>query len=321
MKAPIFWKKKSFISFLLYPISIVYNLLYKLRCLINFKKYKSEIPVICIGNLVVGGAGKTPSAIFVSKILKKNEKTFCFLSKGYKGTIEKPTRVDLESHTAKDVGDEPLLLAEYGDTYVSKNRVQGLKYINSLAGKYDYIIMDDGLQNPTFEKDFSIAVINGKYGFGNEMLFPSGPLRETLKSAKNKINRVFIIDSDENKIADLCKKYKIKYVRLKTKYVLQKVFYDLDFIAFSGIGDTQKFFDSLDECSIKTIKNISFQDHYMYHNSDIEILMDMTDNWSHGLITTKKDWVRLKKKYRDDILYLDMYLELSKKHKDYGKKF
>lgn len=317
MNTPFFWRRINIISILLYPVSIIYNLSYRFRCFINFKKYKSKTPVICIGNLVVGGAGKTPTALFVSKFLRRNGKSYCFLSKGYKGNIKNPTRVDLNSHTAKDVGDEPLLLAEYGDTYVSKNRVDGLKYINSLIGKYDYIIMDDGLQNPTFEKDYSIVVINGKSGFGNNMLFPSGPLRERLRSIKNKIDMVAIIDEDCHGIVNLCKKYNLRYSLLETKYNLQKYLYENRFIAFSGIANPNKFFDSLDECSIKTVKNVTFPDHYLFHNADIEILIDMTKNWKYKLITTKKDWVRLKKKYRDNIFYFDMYLKLSNKHKNY----
>lgn len=317
MKTPSFWRNINIISILLYPLSIIYNLVYRFRCFINNKnKYESNIPVICIGNLVMGGAGKTPTAIFVSKFLKKMNKTYCFLSKGYKGNITKPTRVDLNSHLASDVGDEALLLAEHGDTYISKNRVEGLKYINSLVGKYDYIIIDDGLQNPTFKKDYSIIVVNGKFGFGNNMLFPSGPLRDRLKNVKEKIDRVIIIDKDKNKIIDLCEKYKIKYSFLESVFNLQKSFCERKFIAFSGIANPEKFFDSLEECSIKTIENIKFPDHYMYQDSDIEKLMEMTDNWNYGLITTKKDWIRLKKKYRDDIFYLNMYLKVMKKSKE-----
>ena len=316
MKTPSFWKSKNIISILLYPISLLYHLGYKVRCAINYKKYKSETPVICVGNLVMGGAGKTPTAIFISKFLKKMNKTYCFLSKGYTGNITKPTRVDLNSHTSKDVGDEPLLLAEYGDVYISKNRVEGLKYINSLVGKYDYIIMDDGLQNPTFIKDYSVIVVNGKFGFGNNMLFPSGPLRDKLKNMKGKVNRVIIIDRDEYGITKLCKKYKLKCSYLETKFNIQKIMLERKFIAFSGIANTDKFFNSLDECLMNTVERITFPDHHNFHNTDIEILVDMTDNWNYGLITTKKDWVRLKKKHRDDILYLDMSLRLAKKKRE-----
>ena len=321
MRTPFFWKNINIISIVLYPLSILYGIGYRLRCLLNFKKYKSETPVICIGNLVAGGAGKTPTALFVSKFLRRNGKTYCFLSKGYKGKIEKPTRVDLNSHNAREVGDEPLLLAEYGDTYVAKNRVEGLKYINSLAGKYDCIIMDDGLQNPTFEKDYSIVVVNGKSGFGNNMLLPAGPLRERLRSVKNKVDMVAIIDEDRHNIADLCKKYGIRYTFLETKYNLKKFLYENKFIAFSGIANPDKFFDSLDECSVKTLDYVTFPDHHIFRNCEIEMLIDMAKGWKYKLITTKKDWVRLKKKYRDDIFYFDMYLKLSNKHKRYEQAY
>lgn len=310
MLTPKFWQKNSLVSVALLPLAMVYNFFYRTRCFLNRKPYKSEIPIICIGNLVIGGAGKTPTAVAIAKILKKRNKTFCFLSKGYKGLIKKPTRVDLNSHRAIDVGDEPLILANHGDVYVSHNRVEGLKYINNLVGKYDYIIMDDGLQNPTFFKNIAVAVVNGKYGFGNGLLFPAGPMRETLKQARLEIDRVLILDNDECNIKEKCDKLNIRYDFGEIKTNLLKVFYQNKFVAFSGIANPQKFFDTLEECCIKVINKISYQDHYFFSQKDLDYMYNLAENNGCRLLTTEKDWVRLKKEDRERILYLEIFIRI-----------
>ena len=118
MKTPKFWNNKNIVAFLLLPLSMLYYFIYKLRCFINFNPYNSKIPVICVGNIVAGGAGKTPTAIEIAKILKQNNKTFCFLSKGYGGKFKGVVKLDNNS-IAEVVGDEPLLLFEFGDVFVS----------------------------------------------------------------------------------------------------------------------------------------------------------------------------------------------------------
>lgn len=329
MKTPRFWNNKNIVAFLLLPLSILYYLIYKLRCFVNFNPYKSKIPVICVGNIVAGGAGKTPTAIEIAKMLKQNNKTFCFLSKGYGGKFEGVVKLDNNS-IAEVVGDEPLLLFEYGDVFVSKNRVKGLKYINNNCN-YDYIIIDDGLQNPTFIKDKIVLVIDGKFGFGNGFILPAGALRDKFENIYKKVDVVILNNGNNKHIQDLCNKYNIKIIQ--SKIVADNVddFKNKEYVAFCGLGRPEKFKNTLLENEIKLKDFIAFEDHYKYTDKDIEKLHELMYNpipliyeqdvifgdMSMGeinitpyLITTKKDWVKLSNKNKQKTKYLDIHIEL-----------
>lgn len=306
MKTPRFWKDTNFFSILLWPLSLLYSFFYKLRCLINFRPYKSKIPVVCIGNLTAGGSGKTPLAIEIAKILKNNGKSFCFLSKGYGGDFKGIKKVEINDDFLV-VGDEPLILAKYGDTFISKNRVNGLKYINN-SFKYDYIIMDDGLQNPTFLKDIVILVINGAFGFGNNMFLPAGPLRDKLKYIYNKVDLVVINGEDKENIKELCKEYELPFTETKIKANIANVDLSVEYVAFCGLGLPEKFRTTLEENNIKIKDFIIFEDHHKYTSLDIEKIKG-----NSNLITTEKDWVKLNLQDKKDIKYLDIFLEIENK--------
>jgi tetraacyldisaccharide 4'-kinase len=157
VKAPKFWQKKSFISYSLLPLSYLYRLAGFLHYLFTIPKKISK-PVVCIGNVVAGGSGKTPIAIKIGEMLQELNYDFAYLSRGYGGSINDFTLVDKKLHSALEVGDEPLLLAEIFSTYIANNRVLAAEKIASMTNK-KLIIMDDGLQNPSIIKDFSILVI------------------------------------------------------------------------------------------------------------------------------------------------------------------
>lgn len=307
MKTPLFWNKKSIKSYLLLPLAYIYYMIYKIRCLINKTPYKSKIKVICIGNIVVGGAGKTPIAIEVAKICKENNKKFCFLSKGYGGNFKDVLKLDKNS-TSEIVGDEPLLLFKYGDVFVSKNRINGLKYIENNFN-YDYIIVDDGLQNPTFYKDKIILVIDGNFGFGNGFILPAGPLRETFKNVYKKTDLVIINNKINNYISNLCKQYNVK--NINTNIVIDNIdeLKNKEFIAFCGIGRPEKFKQTLIDNDIKIKDFIIFEDHYKYKDVDIEKMLIN----GYNLITTTKDYVKINDKYKNKIYFVDIHIELNKK--------
>ena len=166
LKAPRFWYKKNdtLISNSLYPFSLLFRLGTKIRTVLSSKK-ESALPVICIGNIVVGGAGKTPVAIKMGELLKKNGYNPHFVSKGY-GGIERNNILVKEWHSAKSVGDDPLLLSEIATTWIGLDRKKSFELASENGA--DCIVMDDGFQNPTLQKDFSIIVINGEQGFGNK---------------------------------------------------------------------------------------------------------------------------------------------------------
>ncbi len=308
MKTPKFWKSINFISILLWPLSLLYFISYKIRCLINFRPYKSKIPIICIGNLIAGGSGKTPLAIEIAKILKNNNKNYCFLSKGYGGNFKGIKKVDINDNFLI-VGDEALILVKYGDTFISKNRVKGLKYINENFN-YDYIIMDDGLQNPTFLKHIVILVINGSFGFGNNMFLPAGPLRDRLKYIYNKVDLVVINGDDEENITELCEEYDLPFTKVKIKANIENIDLNEEYKAFCGIGIPEKFKKTLEENNIKIKDFMVFEDHYKYTKLDIE---KFKNDDKISLITTEKDWVKLDLESKKNIKYLDIFLQFKNK--------
>ena len=315
LKTPKFWEEKSLIAYILLPFSWIYYFFYRLRCLINFKPYRSVVPVICVGNLTIGGSGKTPVAIEIAKILNEKKLNFCFLSKGYKGKFEGVKKVNNIFYNANETGDEAILLSEYGDTFISKDRIEGLKFINNKLKekKYDFIIMDDGLQNPTFIKDKIILVVDGKYGFGNGFILPAGALRDKVNLfKKKKIDLLIIINKDLKNIATLAAINSLETVEtsviVNEKNTNSK---NKDFLAFAGIAHPQKFFDTLDSIPFNIKKKISYPDHYYFTPEDLKKLYAEDLN----LITTKKDWVRLSEEDRAKIEYLEIELALDSKSK------
>ncbi|MDR1498874.1 MAG: tetraacyldisaccharide 4'-kinase [Rickettsiales bacterium] len=307
MRTPRFWRTKNITSILLYPLGVAYYLCYKIRCCINFRPYKSRIPVICIGNLIAGGSGKTPTAIEIAKELRAKKVRYCFLSKGYGGKFNGILQVSGQD-TAEKVGDEAMIMCEYGDTFISKDRVNGLKYINENFD-YDHIIMDDGLQNPTFIKDKIILVVDGVFGFGNGFILPAGALREKFSNVRNRVDTVVINGEDRHNISLLCNKYNITCINSRIRAEVGDNLLKNEYVAFCGLGMPEKFEKTLVENNIKVVKFIPFGDHYNYTERDIESLK----KYGHKLLTTKKDWVRLTDRYRKEIEYLDIYLDFGDK--------
>ena len=199
MKTPIFWnQKKSIISLLLIPFSYIWLL----ASFLNKKKPKKfNIPVIKIGNVVAGGAGKTPTVISLSKKLINSKIDTHIILKGYKSSATKSIQVKTDLHTYKEVGDEALLCAACATTWVGKNRSESIN--NAINNGADLVILDDGLQDESILSNLNIIVFNGYQGIGNGRIIPSGPMRENMSKAINKSNLALIIDKDKNNIAKL----------------------------------------------------------------------------------------------------------------------
>ena len=306
LKAPNFWHKKNLISCLLYPFSVIYLLGYFFSYY-SKKSHKINKPIICIGNLVAGGAGKTPVAIALGKILKELNIDFAYLSIGYGRKVKKSILVDRKKHNSREVGDESLLLSEIATTFVAKDRFVGAKTIVEKLKK-DLIIMDDGLQNNVLKKDLSILIIDGNYVFGNNFIIPAGPLREPIFIGIKKADLIVVIGEDKKQIIkDFCINKKV--IKAKIKTINHKEFAKKSVVAFCGIGRPKKFFDSLVQNSIDVVDKISYSDHYQYKKRDIEQMIDLAKKKNSILITTKKDWVRLDKIYQEQINYLDIEIE------------
>jgi len=253
-----------------------------------------EKPVICVGNLTAGGAGKTPVALSLCDILKERGHNPHFLTRGYGGTETGPLQVAPSRDTALDVGDEALLLVEKAPTWVSINRALGAQQAFDTGASI--VILDDGFQNPSFYKDFSIVAADGAVGFGNGRIFPAGPLRESLSFGLSRANAVVMIGEDRTGAAEQIRAVAPDMPILRARYVPEESNIDLagkTVYAFAGIGRPQKFKDSLIEAGAQLEGWGSFPDHFAYVEEDLKELMAAAEAASAVVVTTAKDYVRV----------------------------
>lgn len=294
MEPPKFWNVPgSVCSKLLKPLSFLWSFGVSIR----FKKakpYHPPIPVICVGNLTVGGTGKTPVCLAIARIMYKNKRTFFFLNHGYKAHLSN-VLVDLKQHSAYDVGDEAVLLAVYAPTVVDSHRARGAQLAIKKGAKC--IIMDDGFQNPSLIKTFSFIVVDGQKGFGNECVMPAGPLREPILKGLKRADAIVIAGHDEWGVKFYLKRNKIDLPVFTGHFEPDmKSIGDLvgkDVLAFAGIGRPQKFFDSLKKSNINPVKTECYPDHYAYTRFDIERLFKKAEGLP--IVTTTKDAVKIPK--------------------------
>ncbi len=281
-----FWNKRGVLNFILLPFSGFYLLFH----LINFYRRRPKsvaAKVICLGNITVGGAGKTPLAIALGKALLKRGSKIAFISRGYKGALSSatPVRVDAYKHTFKEVGDEPLLLAQVAPTYICRNRYLAARMAEEDGA--DIIIMDDGLQNNTLVKDINILVCDGNYGLGNGFILPAGPLREPVSFVSQRIDYVFCYD----------KKFQFtdkKTFQGKTE-VVTKGLQGKRFIALCGIATPEKFLTSLRQSGAVVVAKFIFPDHHPFSEVEIASVLAAAREHKAQIITTAKDYVRLPK--------------------------
>lgn len=306
MRAPDFWRHDGLLPLLLSPASAIWRRRAAAR-IAKATPVKVAAPVICIGNAVAGGAGKTPVALAVGESLIRQGGTPHFLSRGYGGSLSGPVRVEPAQHAARDVGDEPLLLARHAPTWVAHDRVAGAKA--AVAAGAATIVMDDGFQNPSLFKDISILVVDGVYGFGNGRVMPAGPLREALDDAVDRADAVAIIGADQCGIETLLGAGK---PILGARFVPSVEDDDLSgkpVVAFAGIGRPEKFFETLAGMGCELVATRSFADHHPYTTDEIMRLIDRAATAGAVPVTTEKDAMRLPGDARDMIRALRVTLE------------
>jgi tetraacyldisaccharide 4'-kinase len=314
-KTPQFWlHKKSFISLIMLPLSLLYKIGFLLKK--NFvKTQKVDLPIICIGNIIAGGAGKTPVALALGEFFKENNFDFCYLTRGYKSKNNKVLMIENPSQfNVEEVGDEAKLLAEIAPTCVAKNRYLGYKKIVENK-KYRAIIMDDGLQNFQLEYDIKILVIDSKIAFGNKRLIPSGPMRQNLSEVAKNIDLFVIIGQKNMQIEEeiLQQNPVAKILSAQISASNLDKFINKNILAFCGIAYPQKFFDFIKNIGLNLVENNIFEDHYQYKNEDLERLYQQALSKNLKLITTKKDWVKFPKNFQEKIDYLDIKLDFDNK--------
>ena len=294
MRAPDFWQQKSpgLIAFLLAPFGALYGAIAARR--MRRPGWASGVPVICVGNLTAGGAGKTPLAIEIAQMLIAMGEAPFFLSRGYGGDHRgAPLRVDPARHTAAVVGDEPLLLARVAPTIVCIDRVAGAKAaVDAGAG---VIVMDDGLQNPYLHKDLTFAAIDGGVGIGNGMCIPAGPLRAPLTTQISLVDAFVIVGggASGDRFAALGAAIPILRAHLVVDAKPGAQVSGQRVVAFAGIGRPEKFFDTLRAAGAEIAAQRAFPDHHRFTTAELDALTREAKSFGAILVTTQKDQVRL----------------------------
>ncbi len=289
MRAPQFWQNnRRGWAVILHPLGVLYAWLVWLRRIFTRPK-KLAVPVICIGNFTLGGAGKTPTIELCARLLRAAGHKPAILSRGFGGRLKEAIQV-LPTHKARDVGDEPFLLAQDNPVYIGADRAKSGAL--AIAAGYDILLKDDGFQNPALSHDKNLLVIDGARGLGNGLVFPAGPLRELLGHAVKRMDGLLIIGTAQHTsvkhLIDDCARSNIPCFFGAVKVCNpqpKKVF------AFSGIAYPQKFYDSLNECGYEIIGTHDFPDHYFFSEADAHMILQKTGDSIP--ITTAKDRVRL----------------------------
>jgi len=301
--APEFWARRGALSLLLAPLGCAYDAVGAMRRAVA-RPYRAKVPVICVGNLVAGGAGKTPIVVDLARRLAARGVAVHVLSRGYGGTLPGPVRVDPGRHDAAAVGDEPLMLARTAPTWVARDRAAGARAAEAAGAQA--ILMDDGLQNPTLGKDLSLVALDGGYGFGNGRVMPAGPLRESVARGLARSDAVVMLGADQTDAAAWLGAVPVLHAepRPSTANLAGRVL-----VAFTGIGRPQKFFDHFPQAGARLAAARGFPDHHRYTDRELAALVALAEKSGAGLVTTEKDWVRLAPAWRARVEYLPLTIE------------
>lgn len=297
MKTPAFWfYPPGHLARLLKPLGRAYYALGQLR---SGDPVHGPVPLIVVGNVVAGGAGKTPVVMALAELLKQRGLKVHLMAKGYGGQLKGPLQVK-DSHTAKDVGDEPLLLREIAPTFIGRDR--GAAYKLAVQGA-DIVISDDGMQSPRLAPDLLLLVVDGVLRFGNNCLIPAGPLREPLARALSRVDGVIQVGG-----------LAVDYVGLPLVLAdfVPKPAEELQgakIIAFAGIGQPEKFFATCNTSGARVLAAYPFADHHPYSEAEIKRLIAEAKSQNAVLVTTTKDMVRIPPHLRSEVRVIEGKLQ------------
>ena len=303
MKAPKFWYAPDSIKArLMTPLAYAFQAGALIRRVLA-RPYRASIPVICVGNVVAGGSGKTPTALALAALLQKHGQKPVFVTRGYGGAQKGPLRVDDAHHGPIDVGDEALLLSRQAPVWIGRNRVKAIREAEKFAS---HIIMDDGLQNPHIKPHLSLLVIDGAVGFGNGQMIPAGPLREPLSQALDRVAALLVVGDE--KIDGHGK----PLFRARLTPVIPDMFpRDASFLAFAGIGRPEKFYALCRKAGLKIAATKDFADHHSFSLKELEALDQKARSLGARLLTTEKDFVRLPPHFRKRVTTFPIQLEFA----------
>jgi tetraacyldisaccharide 4'-kinase len=295
---PKFWDKNntSFFSILFLPVALLIQLLAFIKCSLT-PVHKFSIPIICVGNIYLGGTGKTPVSIELYNILKKLNMTPVFIRKEY-----------------SSFNDEVNLQKKIGPIYQNKKRIKAID--NAIQNNANVAILDDGFQDYSVSKNLSIICFNENQWIGNGLTIPAGPLREKLSSLKRA--NLVIINGKKNNIIEkeiLKKNAEIKI--FYSRYIPENIqlFKNKNITAFAGIGNPENFFDLLKIYNLNIIKKIKFPDHYNYSKRELDNLIIKANDYKTILVTTEKDYFRIEESNRKNIYYLKVSTKIENKDK------
>ena len=296
LKKPKFWdhKKPSFFSYLLLPFSIILGLITKIKSKPKFSN--SKIKTICVGNIYIGGTGKTSLAIKIKEILDKNNIKACFIKKFYSNQT-----------------DEQKLLSKNGTLFSNLKRINALN--EAIAEGFEVAIFDDGLQDSSIKYDLEIVCFNNLNWIGNGLTLPSGPLRENINNLKSYEN-VFLNGNEESLIAikEQIKKINPNININSGKYTplnIGEFDKDQNYLVFSGIGNHKTFVEMLKNNKLKIVSDLEYPDHYQYSKRDFDEIIINAKKFNAHIITTEKDYLRLENLNRNEIFYVKSSLDIS----------
>lgn len=299
MRAPDFWAPGhgGILATLLAPIGVVVGAITAARAR-KAPTWTAPVPVICVGNAVMGGAGKTQISQDIADRLKAKGYTPHVIMRGYGGRLKGPVQVDPQQHRARDVGDEALLLAHTVPTWIARVRPGAARA--AVAAGADVIIMDDGFQNPTLAKTLSLLVIDAGFGFGNGHVFPAGPLRETAMAAYQRADAVCVIGTPDPAIPAIPNALP-RFDALTVPAPSAPAIKGQKIVAFAGIGRPGKFFQTLREGGADLIEAVSFPDHHPFSDADILACVEKAKASSAQVLTTEKDHVRVPERFQEQV--------------------
>ena len=296
LKKPKFWdyKKASLFSYLLLPISIILSIITKIKSKPKFSN--SKIKTICVGNIYIGGTGKTSLAIKIKEILDRSNVKVCFIKKFYVGQA-----------------DEQKLLSKNGTLFSDLKRITSLN--KAVSKGFEVAIFDDGLQDSSIKYDMEIVCFNNLNWIGNGLTLPSGPLRESINNLKFYEN-VFLNGNEESLIAikDQIKKINPNININSGKYTplnIGEFDKDQNYLVFSGIGNHKTFVEMLKNNKLKIVSDLEYPDHYQYSKKDLDEIIINAKKYNAHIITTEKDYLRLENFNRNEIFYVKSSLDIS----------
>ena len=307
MRAPDFWEEPpGFAAALLAPIGLAWDAVSRVRRALA-RPYRAAVPVVCVGNLVVGGSGKTPVVLSLAALAAAHGIAVNVVTRGYGGRLSGPVRVDPGRHDAAAVGDEALLIATRAPCWVARDRAAGIRAAVTQGAAA--ILLDDGFQNPRIAPDLALVVIDAGYGFGNRRVMPAGPLREPVRSGLARADAVVLIDAERiggGEVPDGVREAGRPIFRASLDPVQGGRFSGERIVAFAGIGRPAKFFATLRATGAELVAAHPFPDHYRLAEGELDRLRREAERAGARLVTTAKDWARLQAGRRAGIEVLEV---------------